>query len=97
MNNEEIKKYFMDELYSKMKFVQETPGGEEFHPDDAYGDHIKETQEKTINKIKEDINANGGLSLEEGTKLFIERKQELFRELMPEIEIYITKIKVDYK
>lgn len=98
--NEDFIKFFLDDLYSKMEFeyTHDYEKDGEFEPDYAYGDHIIACQDKLKDSIKSQIKAeNPDLNIEEQTNLFDSKKEEIFRELMPEIEIYITKIKVDYK
>lgn len=100
MSNEDLIKYFKEELYSVMEFeyTHDYEKDGEFEPDFAYGDHIIACQDKLKDLIKNQIKAeNPDLNIEEQTNLFDSKKGEIFRELMPEIEIYITKIKVDYK
>lgn len=98
VTNEDFIKYFLDELYSKMEFIQVTPPGEEFEPDEEYGKHILITQLKLEDKIKEAIRLKMNyLSIDHENKIISKKKKELLEILSPKIETYITEIKVDYK
>lgn len=98
VTNDDFIKFFLDELYSKMEFVQVTPPGEEFEPDEEYGNHIKATQDKLDVKIKEAIRLKiNNLSVDQETDIIEKKKKELMQILLPKIEKYITEIKVDYK
>ncbi|MCC9016942.1 hypothetical protein [Flavobacterium lipolyticum] len=97
MTNNAFTKYFLEELYSKTKFVQHDDSDEFFDPEQEYGKHIQETQAKLNALIRHSINQSGNAAgEEEETKLFNEKRTELFKTLLPEIDNYIDKIEVDY-
>ncbi|WP_026730188.1 hypothetical protein [Flavobacterium denitrificans] len=96
--DEDFIKYFLDELYSKTEFVQEEDPDDFFDPEAEYGKHITETQEKLYVYIKREMSlSKSNLSDPKKTELFNLKREKLFETLNPQIDIYITKIKVDYK
>ena len=98
MNNEHLVQFFITELYTKTDFVQIQDPEEEFEPDLEYGKHILETKEKLFNEIKNGIQSNGyNFSPEQELAFFEEKKKELFTLILPEIDIYISKISVEYR
>ncbi|OYX86782.1 MAG: hypothetical protein B7Y83_00140 [Flavobacteriales bacterium 32-34-25] len=91
-------KFFIDELYSKTEFVQVTPPVEEFEPDQEYGKHILATQQKLHDYIKAAMREKMNyMSVDSERKRIEKKKKALFEKLLPDIELYISKIKIDYK
>jgi len=96
--NEDFIKYFTDELYSKTEFIQFDDPDDYFDPEQEYGKHIIESNHKLLLFIKSSMSwSDNAIDIEEKQKIFEEKKTELFEILDPEIELYITKINVDYK
>lgn len=98
VTNEVFIKFFVDELYSKTEFIQYSDSAEEFDPEQEYGKHITDSQEKLLTFILDSIKASGKIiTPNQATQLFDGKKKELFSILLPEIDNYISKVKVDYK
>lgn len=96
--NEDFIKYFLDELYVKIKFTQYDDPDDFFDPEQEYGMHITETQDKLSLLIKTSISRSGkNLNSEEEQIILNHKKEELFTTLLPLIDIYIKKVEVDYK
>ena len=95
---EDFVKYFLDELYSKTEFIQYDNPDEAFDPEQEYGPHIVRSQEKLYEYITAVIKDSGNnISDEEIKHLMIAKREEIFKDLMPKIEEYISKINVDYR
>lgn len=80
-----------------MNFVHEEEVDEDdfFFPDSVYGKHIMATQDKLndrLNKLVKEYN----LPDEEIEKIVNLKRRELFAVLLPMIDEYELKIKVDY-
>ncbi len=96
--DEDFIKYFLDELNSKTEFVQKVDQHNFFDPEAEYGRHIMFTQEKLYTYIKREISlSKNNLNEEEKIELFNQKREKLFETILPQIDIYISKINVDYR
>jgi hypothetical protein len=96
--NEDFIKYFLDQLYSKTEFIQYDDPDDLFDPEQEYGPHIVNSQEKLYEYITKEIKDTGNnLNDEEIRQLMIAKREEIFKVLMPKIEEYISIINVDYR
>jgi hypothetical protein len=97
ITNEEFIKDFITELYSVMNFVHEEEDEEDdfLLPDRVYGKHIMATQDKLIDRLYKLVKEHN-LPNEEIEKIVDLKRRELFAVLLPMIDEYELKIKVDY-
>lgn len=98
ITNDDFIKFFIDELYTKTEFIQENDPNDFFDPEQEYGKHIEESQEKLYAFILKTIEDSGKiLNSIEATNALNEKWKELIKILNPKIDEYIKKVKVDYR
>lgn len=92
---QDFEKYFIDELETKLHFVQYDDPDDFFDPEQEYGKHITESLQKLKSYIKEQIKASG---IEDETKIKL-LSEELDSQLNidSKIDDYISRVTVDYK
>lgn len=98
VTNEEFIKYFIAELYSVMNFAHEEEANEDYldpFPDSVYGKHIMATQDKLNHRLYTLVKEHN-LPDEEIEKIVNLKSRKLFAVLLPMIDEYELKIKVDY-
>lgn len=105
ITNEEFIQDFITELYSVTEFVHEIDeeyekekeeyGDLDVDLDWTYGKHIMEKQDNLKNRLTELVSKNN-LPEEEVKKIVDLKSRELFKVLLPMIDEYELKRKVDY-